>query len=40
MLNSIIKSVSQAPVESIVRSEGLEVLGWRDVPTDSSMLGV
>ena len=30
---------AQAAVEEIVRSEGLEVLGWRDVPTDSSMLG-
>ena len=28
-----------AAVDEIVRSEGLRVLGWRDVPTDSSMLG-
>ena len=26
-------------IESIVEDEGLEVLGWRDVPTDPSMLG-
>ncbi|MCW2651254.1 MAG: glutamate synthase [Mycobacterium sp.] len=26
-------------VEKIVESEGLEVLGWRDVPTDESSLG-
>lgn len=32
-------SRAQAAVEGIVRSEGLEVLGWRDVPADSSMLG-
>ncbi|GBE64063.1 glutamate synthase [Mycobacterium sp. MFM001] len=28
-----------AAVEKIVQSEGLEVLGWRDVPTDDSSLG-
>ena len=27
-------------VEAIVRSEGLEVIGWRDVPVDDSRLGV
>ncbi len=26
-------------IETIVADEGLRVLGWRDVPTDSSMLG-
>ena len=30
---------AQAAVEEIVVSEGLEVLGWREVPHDSSMLG-
>ena len=29
-----------AVVERIVASEGLRVLGWREVPTDASMLGV
>ncbi|WP_045378903.1 glutamate synthase large subunit [Mycobacterium kyorinense] len=28
-----------AAVEKIVQSEGLEVLGWREVPTDDSSLG-
>src|ERR1700756_2581639 len=28
-----------AAVEKIVEAEGLEVLGWRDVPTDESSLG-
>ena len=28
-----------AAVEKIVEAEGLEVLGWRDVPTDDSLLG-
>jgi glutamate synthase (NADPH/NADH) large chain len=28
-----------AQVETIVKEEGLRVLGWRDVPTDPSMLG-
>lgn len=28
-----------AAVEKIMASEGLEVLGWRDVPVDASMLG-
>jgi glutamate synthase (NADPH/NADH) large chain len=28
-----------AAVEKIVESEGLQVLGWRDVPTDDSSLG-
>jgi glutamate synthase (NADPH/NADH) large chain len=28
-----------AAIDSIVADEGLTVLGWRDVPTDSSMLG-
>ena len=26
-------------MEKIVEAEGLEVLGWRDVPTDESSLG-
>ena len=30
---------AQAAVEDIVREEGLEVLGWREVPVDPSMLG-
>ena len=30
---------AQAAVEEIVRSEGLKVLGWREVPVDPSMLG-
>ncbi len=28
-----------AGIEKIATSEGLDVLGWRDVPTDASMLG-
>ncbi len=28
-----------AAVEKIIESEGLEVLGWRDIPTDESSLG-
>ena len=29
----------ESALESIVREEGLKVLGWRDVPTDNSSLG-
>ena len=30
---------SKATFESIARAQGLEVLGWREVPVDSSLLG-
>ena len=30
----------ESAIDKIVRSEGLAVLGWRDVPTDPSMIGV
>ncbi len=33
-------SMAAARVEEIVESEGLQVLGWRDVPVDPSVLGV
>jgi len=33
------RQACQSLFESIVREEGQEVLGWRDVPTDASLLG-
>src|SRR4029077_8972284 len=30
----------QSVVERVVEAEGLQLLGWRDVPTDNSCLGV
>ncbi|AIF53223.1 glutamate synthase large subunit [Pelosinus sp. UFO1] len=33
------RSYYEACLEDIVKSEGQELLGWRDVPTDSSSLG-
>jgi glutamate synthase (NADPH/NADH) large chain len=32
-------AAGEVAIDRLVRSEGLEVLGWRDVPVDSSMLG-
>jgi len=32
-------AAAAAGVEEVARSEGLEVLGWRDVPTDDASLG-
>src|SRR5262249_25804093 len=33
------QQAAMAQVESIIRDEGLDVLGWRDVPVDASSVG-
>jgi glutamate synthase (NADPH/NADH) large chain len=38
-LETTARSKAVAQVESIMTEEGLNVLGWRDVPVDDSMLG-
>ena len=38
-LDAVERKLEKAGIETIVESEGLEVLGWRDVPTDPALIG-
>ena len=35
----VVEAAAMAGIEKIATAEGLQVLGWRDVPTDDSMIG-